>query len=84
MAKYTTVMTHLGAESGIAFKFGGTIASTLNAHRVIQWVQEKYGEQKAEALVSSLYRMYFEEERHPSSVSIVKVFSWGGGTYNAI
>lgn len=52
MAKYTTVMGALGADAGIAFKFGGTIASTLHAHRVIQWVQETRGEAAADTVVN--------------------------------
>lgn len=51
MNKYTTVMTALGKDAGIHFKFCGTIASTLDAHRVIQWAQEKYGEEVAERIV---------------------------------
>lgn len=48
MQKYTTVMSALGAGAGINFRFGGTIASTLNAHRVIQAVQERHGPEVAE------------------------------------
>lgn len=51
MKKYTTVMQALGVGCGIDFKFGGTIASTLDAHRVVQWAQEKYGAETAEKVV---------------------------------
>ncbi len=48
-------------------KFGGTVANTLQAHRLIQHFQETHGAPVADALVTSLYRQYFEEEQHPSS-----------------
>ncbi|KAL9057340.1 MAG: hypothetical protein Q9162_002414 [Coniocarpon cinnabarinum] len=51
MQKYTTYMTALGLGSGIHFKFTGTIASTLHAHRAIQFVQEEYGQDAAERVV---------------------------------
>ena len=64
---YTTLMTAYGVGEGINYKFSGTVANTLQAHRVIQHYQEKRGEAVADKIVSSLYRQYFEEERHPSS-----------------
>lgn len=69
MDKYTTLMSAYGVGSGIDFKHTGTIAGTLNAHRVIQYFQneKKVGEQTVNRLVMSLYRKYFEEEQHPSS-----------------
>ena len=60
-------MSALGASEGIRFKFGGVIANTLNAHRVIQWVQDTAGEETTERFVDVLYRLYFEEEQCPSS-----------------
>ncbi|KAH0105732.1 hypothetical protein KCU96_g936, partial [Aureobasidium melanogenum] len=47
--------------------FGGRVGNTLQAHRVIQLVQETKGSDAAEKVVDSLYRQYFEEEQHPSS-----------------
>jgi predicted DsbA family dithiol-disulfide isomerase len=67
MKMYTTLMTAYGASAGIQYKFGGTVANTLQAHRVIQYFQETSGPVVANALVNSLYRQYFEEEKHPSS-----------------
>jgi hypothetical protein len=67
MKMYTTLMTAYGASAGIDFKFGGTVANTLQAHRVIQYFQEKEGPEVADKLVMNLYKQYFEEERHPSS-----------------
>ena len=52
MKKYTTYMSALGIGSGVDFKFGGIIASTLNAHRVIQHFQEEKGEEVADKIVS--------------------------------
>ncbi|KAE8449846.1 hypothetical protein EG329_007323 [Mollisiaceae sp. DMI_Dod_QoI] len=67
MTMYTTLMTAYGLSAGIHFKFGGTVANTLPAHRVIQYFQESLGPETADKLVNSLYHQYFEEEKHPSS-----------------
>ncbi|CZR53441.1 uncharacterized protein PAC_03319 [Phialocephala subalpina] len=67
MKMYTTLMTAYGISAGINYKFGGTVANTLQAHRVIQYFQESKGPETADKLVNSLYKQYFEEEKHPSS-----------------
>lgn len=69
---YTTLMSAYGTSVGINFKFTGTIASTFHAHRIIQYYQYDLpdgpcGPQVSNAIVTSLYRQYFEEEKHPSS-----------------
>ncbi|EKG20395.1 hypothetical protein MPH_02321 [Macrophomina phaseolina MS6] len=67
MKMYTAIMTAYGADAGINFKFGGTVANTLNAHRVIQHFQEASGPEVADKIVESLYSQYFENEKHPSA-----------------
>lgn len=64
---YTRLMTAYGRAEGIEFKFGGTVANTLHAHRVIQHFQDMYGGETADGIVRELYRAFFEEDRHPSS-----------------
>ena len=59
MKMYTTLMTAYGVSAGIDYKFGGTVANTFQAHRVIQYFQETKGPEVADKLVSSLYRQYF-------------------------
>ena len=60
-------MSSYGAKEGIDFKYGGTVANTTHAHRLIQHFQEKKGAETANKIVDSLYKQYFEEERHPSA-----------------
>jgi len=67
MKMYTTLMSAYGVSEGIKYKFGGTVANTLHAHRLIQHFQEERGPEIADKIVVSLYRQYFEEEKHPSS-----------------
>jgi len=67
MQMYTTLMSAYGASAGISYKYGGTVANTLQAHRVIQFFQEEKGAEVADKLINSLYHQYFEEEKHPSS-----------------
>jgi predicted DsbA family dithiol-disulfide isomerase len=67
MKMYITLMTAYGVSAGINYKFGGTVANTIDAHRMIQHYQEENGPEVADKLVSSLYKSYFEDEKHPSS-----------------
>jgi len=69
MDMYVKLMTAYGHSAGIDFKFAGTVANTLQAHRLIQHYQNTSpnGAVIADKLVSSLYHLYFEEEMHPSS-----------------
>ncbi|KAK4963979.1 hypothetical protein LTR66_005634 [Elasticomyces elasticus] len=67
MKMYTTLMSAYGVAEGIDYKFGGLVANTLHAHRFIQHYQEEKGARVADRIVDSLYRQYFEEEKHPSS-----------------
>ena len=67
MQMYMGLMTAYGRGEGIEYKFGGTVANTLQAHRVIQHFQESKGPQVADKMIDNLYRKYFEEEQHPSS-----------------
>ncbi|OCL15127.1 thioredoxin-like protein [Glonium stellatum] len=73
MKMYTTLMSAYGASCGICFKFGGSVANTIDAHRVVQWVQETKGEEAAMQVVESLYSQYFENEKHPSSTETLLV-----------
>ncbi|KAL8866502.1 MAG: hypothetical protein Q9174_006269 [Haloplaca sp. 1 TL-2023] len=66
MQKYITLMTTYGKEAGIDFDFHGTVANTLDAHRMIQHYQEDLGPDVADKMVNSLYTQYFTRRAHPS------------------
>ncbi|KAJ9133479.1 Thioredoxin-like protein [Coniochaeta hoffmannii] len=68
MQTYARLMASYGAEAGINFSLRGVISNTLEAHRVIQQVQEERGPEAAGRVVDALYRAYFEEEKAPASV----------------
>lgn len=55
MQMYTTLMTGYGVSAGIDFKFGGTVANTLDAHRLIQHYQEEKGPETADKLINGLH-----------------------------
>lgn len=65
MRKYTLVMGAHGVAEGIDFHFGGVIANTLNAHRVVQYFQEAKGNECADKLISgpSMRRLGGKEQR---------------------
>lgn len=67
MQMYTKIMSTYGKAEDINYKFGGTVANTLQAHRLIQHFQDTKGLGTADKIVDSLYKQYFEEEKHPSS-----------------
>ncbi|KIX04157.1 uncharacterized protein Z518_07711 [Rhinocladiella mackenziei CBS 650.93] len=66
MKMYMTLISAYGTSAGIDFKFGGTVANTMDAHRVIQHFQEEKGPETAGKIINSLYSQYFEDEKHPS------------------
>ncbi|KAL2038206.1 hypothetical protein N7G274_009154 [Stereocaulon virgatum] len=65
MKKYTTLMSAYGVAVGINFKFGGKVANTIDAHRLIQHYQEEMGPETADKIVNSLYTQYFTQEKSP-------------------
>ena len=67
MAKYEALMGAYGAEVGIPFRFDGTVANTLHAHRLVQAVQETKGLGAADVAVTDLYGQYFTQAKHPSA-----------------
>ncbi|KAF2014790.1 thioredoxin-like protein [Aaosphaeria arxii CBS 175.79] len=69
MAMFAKYMGALGEAEGVTFDFHGTIANTMNAHRVLQVVQERKGEDGARKAVDSLYEQYFTKQAHPSSTA---------------
>ncbi len=48
-------MSGYGATAGIKFKFGGTVANTMDAHRVIQHFQEEKGPETADKIINCKY-----------------------------
>jgi predicted DsbA family dithiol-disulfide isomerase len=54
MKMYTTLMTAYGVSAGINYKFGGTVANTMDAHRVIQHFQEEKGPETADKIINCM------------------------------
>jgi predicted DsbA family dithiol-disulfide isomerase len=52
MKVYTTLMTAYGVSAGINYKFGGTVANTMDAHRVVQHFQEEKGPETADKIIN--------------------------------
>ena len=52
MKMYTTLMSAYGISAGIDYKFGGTVANTMDAHRVIQHYQEQNGPEVADKIIN--------------------------------
>ena len=52
MKMYTILMSAYGKSAGIKYKFGGTVANTLDAHRVIQHFQEEKGSEVADKIIN--------------------------------
>lgn len=58
-------MSHLGAEESppIRFSYGGTIANSMDSHRLLDWVLKEHGPEVQGRVVEHLSRKYFEQER---------------------
>lgn len=69
MGVYSDYMKELGEAEGIEFDFGGEIANTLHAHRIIQYLQAEHSPSHALSALTSLYSQYFSHRAHPSSPS---------------
>lgn len=82
MQKYTTLMSAYGASAGIAFNFHGTVANTIDAHRLIQHYQEILGPEAANKIINSLYSQYFEAAAHPSSLETLLSAAIAAGVYS--
>lgn len=52
MQMYVTLMSAYGTSAGIDFKFGGKVANTMDAHRVIQHYQEEKGPEAADKIIN--------------------------------
>lgn len=52
MKMYTTLMSAYGVSAGIEYKFGGQVANTMDAHRVIQHFQEEKGPETADKMIN--------------------------------
>lgn len=79
MQKYVTLMSTYGQQAGIEFDFHGTVANTLDAHRLIQHYQEVLGPEVAGEIVNSLYTQYFTQRAHPSAAeTLIKAATAAG------
>ncbi|PKS07789.1 hypothetical protein jhhlp_006397 [Lomentospora prolificans] len=72
-------MAGIGAAEDINFRYGGVMANTLPAHRVLQQVQKQKGPEKAWDVLGQLYRRYFEEEQSPSAPETLEAACLGAG-----
>ncbi|KAI4174898.1 MAG: hypothetical protein LQ343_001925 [Gyalolechia ehrenbergii] len=61
------VLSTYGKQVRIESDFHGTVANTLDAHRLIQHYQGELGPEVAENIVDSLYDQYFTQQAHPSA-----------------
>jgi predicted DsbA family dithiol-disulfide isomerase len=67
MKMYTTLMSAYGVSAGIDYKFGGKVANTLEAHRVIQHFQEEKGPVTADRIINCRFpwtHTYRQTDRH--------------------
>ena len=75
MKMYTTLMTAYGVSAGIDFKFGGTVANTMDAHRVIQHFQEEKGPEIADKIINCEKRLQAPPAWAWSSLSFQALYS---------
>lgn len=52
-------MKNIGKEEGINFSYGGTVGSTIDSHRLVEWATERG---KQDEVIEELFKLYFENE----------------------
>jgi predicted DsbA family dithiol-disulfide isomerase len=62
-------MTAYGQTAGIKYKFGGTVANTMDAHRVIQHFQEEKGLDVADKIINCECFWHGEREERQLALS---------------
>jgi len=65
-------MQAVGIKDGIKFSYGGDIASTLDSHRLVEYVRQKYGIEKQNDLMEELFKCYFELEKNIGSNQVLE------------
>mmetsp|Transcript_16202 Transcript_16202/g.19172 ORF Transcript_16202/g.19172 Transcript_16202/m.19172 type:complete len:156 (+) Transcript_16202:260-727(+) len=65
-------MKQVGTELGINFSYGGSIGNTLQSHRFIWKARELGGSDLQDAMVESLFKAYFEEEKSLGEVGVLR------------
>lgn len=66
-ATYQAYMASLFEPFGLSLRFDGTIGNTFQAHRVIQYFQEKEGSEVAGKIIDGVYQRYFTNAMHPAA-----------------
>jgi len=72
MQKYITLMTAYGRAAGIAFDFHGTVANTLDAHRLIQHYEGEKGAEVADKIVNCTSPGRFSQKPFPKPLEPLK------------
>lgn len=68
---FQSLLRRRGEPVGIHFRFDGAMGNTLQAHRVIQYLQQSEGSETANKLIDGLYSRYFEQGLHPSEDGVL-------------
>jgi predicted DsbA family dithiol-disulfide isomerase len=65
----------VGKTVGIEFKSEGMVGKTIDSHRLVEYVQEEMGWEKANDLIEVLFHGYFEESKNITDIE------WLAGCY---
>lgn len=67
MQMYVAYMSALGEHEGIRFDWAGVMANTLDALRILLYVQDTHGADAAAKCLAALYTQYFTQQRSPAA-----------------
>jgi len=59
----------VGKDVGIYFKTEGMVGKTINSHRLVEYVHEELGWQKANELIEVLFKGYFEQSQNITNLN---------------
>ncbi|KAJ3338140.1 hypothetical protein HDU93_009940 [Gonapodya sp. JEL0774] len=70
--KMTTQMIATGRADGVEFTYDGLVASTIDSHRLISYVQNKLvDKEKTDALIEELFKNYFEQSKNIGDINVL-------------
>ena len=68
-----------GRQCGISFTVDGTIANTLDSHRVAEWILRNHGEEAQNKAIEEMFHSYFENGISPADVDMLCRAAEAGG-----
>lgn len=64
-------MRATGLADGIDFSYGGSVANTLNSHRLAELARRSGGSKMQNLFIEAIFKRYFEQEKSPNDFEVL-------------